>query len=59
MADVCEKCIAANSQISGRSVTKMPNTVLFKTEPKINRQMTSAQLETKYTGKFDDPTYYG
>lgn len=58
MADVATTCIAANQQICGRTVSRMPNTALFKTEPKINRQISSAELESKYDTRMDDKTYY-
>lgn len=58
MADVAGKCISANESVSGRVVTKMPGTALFKIEPKINRQASTTTLSTKYDDKFDDKGYY-
>jgi hypothetical protein len=60
--DVCITCFSGVDQqldvVSGRAVTRMPNTRLFKIEPKINTQMGSGLLNSKYDTRFDNPTYY-
>ena len=52
------KCINANPQVSGRAVTRIPNSRLFVIEPKINKQQPSAVFEAKYDDKFDSRAYY-
>ena len=58
MSDVATTCISANSITSGRAITRMPGTALFTVDPKINKQMTPTQLDTKLDNRFDDVRYY-
>jgi len=63
MSDVATTCISGNPQRSGYVVTAIPTcraagiTTQVKA-PKIQRQTDSANLETKYGTRFDDPRYY-
>ncbi len=58
MADCMTKCINANTQVSGRCVTRIPNSRLFTIDPKINTQVPSAVFEAMYEDRFDERAYY-
>ncbi len=58
MADVSTTCKSGEPQISGRVVTRTPNSPIYTRDPKINEQAPSAVQETKWTDRFDDKTYY-
>jgi hypothetical protein len=56
--DVADKCVSANNIVSGRAITRMPGTALFKVEPKIDKSMTTTVMENTWTNRFDDRNYY-
>lgn len=58
MADCMTTCNSGNPQVSGRAVTRIPNSQLFTVEPKINKQQPSAVFETTYDNRFDNRAYY-
>ncbi len=58
MADVATKCYPNENQVSGRAITRMPNTRIFRVTPTITSQYTSDQLDSKYNDRLDHRAYY-
>ena len=62
MPDAATVCYSgvdnSRTSVSGRTVSRTKNSRTFSTDPKINRQLPSSGLDTKYTTRFDDLHYY-
>lgn len=59
MADVAQKCITANDIKNNSKVHYVTKGgTIVTSQDGTNRVTSVADLETKYTGRFDDPTYY-
>ena len=59
MADVAQKCIAVNDVKNNSRINWLTKDGIYQSEQRgINRYADPSDLDTKYTNRFDDITYY-